>query len=170
MNCTRTASKLGFMVLAGLSLSGCLAYARPDANFRETLRVSPPRGGAPVAIAGRIEASKISISTLERRVVITANGTEVGRATLPDARMPNAAETPVQINGDYQGTAIAARCENHEFREPPGERRGILHRLTFAEINCQVTYAGRPAGTLSMQHAPHGTIVGPSTVAAATTR
>lgn len=170
MNCARAASKLGIMVLAGLSLSGCLGYSRPDTSFRETLRVSPPRGGAPVAIAGRVESSKISISTLERRVVITANGTEVGRATLPDARLANAAETPVQINGDYQGAAIAARCENHEFREPPGERRGILHRLTFAAVNCQVTYAGRPAGNLSMQHSPHGTIVDPTTVAAATPR
>ncbi|MDB5384309.1 MAG: hypothetical protein JWO26_3941, partial [Rhodospirillales bacterium] len=88
-----------------------------------------------------------------------ANGTEFGRGTLPDARETNAAETPIAINGAYQGTAIAASCENHQVNEQAGERRGIFHRLTFADINCQVNYGGRPAGTLTMAHSPHGSIV-----------
>ena len=170
MNYARTASQLGIIVLAGLSLSGCLGYARPDAEFRQTYRGSPARGEAPVTVTGRVEASKISISTLERRVVILANGTEVGRATLPDARLASAATTPVTINGEYQGAAIVARCENHEVPEPAGQRRGILHRLTFADINCQVTYAGRSLGNLAMRHSPHGTPVEATTVATATPR
>lgn len=161
------ATKLAFVAFAGLSLSGCLGNTRPDAAFPDSVRVNPPRGGAPVVIAGRVESSKISIATLERRVVLTANGSEIGRATFPDARIASAATTPVAINAVFQGVPIAASCENHEFREPSGERRGIFHRLTFAEINCQVNYAGRPAGTMTMMHSPHGTIVQPAAVTAA---
>lgn len=166
MKLSAVATKLSLIVFAGLSLSGCLSNSRPDVAFPNTLNVSPPRGGAPVAIAGRVEASRASISTLERRVVLTANGTEVGRATMPDARLSNAAELPVAITGEFQSVPVSARCENHEFREPTGERRGIFHRLTFAEINCQVTYAGRPAGTLTVLHAPRGAVVDPATVTA----
>jgi hypothetical protein len=167
MQFRNVATKLAFIAFAGMSLSGCLGYSRPDAAFQQPISANSPRGGAPVAIGGRVEASKTAIGTLERRVVVTANGSDVGRGVLPDARLSNAAEMPIAINGDYQGVPIAARCENHEFNEPAGERRGILHRLTFAEINCQVSYAGRPAGNLSMLHSPHGTIVQPQSVAAA---
>ncbi len=169
MSLVASGTKFLVIGLAAMSVSGCLGFSRPDATF-STVRVTSPRGGAPVEIAGRVEASKISISTLERRVVITANGTEVGRATLPDARLASAAATPVDINGTYQGVAIAARCENHEFVEPPGERRGIVHRLTFAEINCQVRYGSNAPVAMRMMHSPHGTPVAATTVASATPR
>jgi hypothetical protein len=118
-----------------------------------------------VVIGGRVEAVKTSVWTLQRSVVLTANGTEFGRGTLPDARRSTAAESPITINGAYQGTAIAANCENHQASEPNGERRGIFHRLTFADINCQVNYSGRPAGTLAMTHSPHGSVVAAAPVA-----
>ncbi|MBR0654902.1 hypothetical protein [Plastoroseomonas arctica] len=167
MNRGALAKKLSFVALAGLSLSGCLGFSRPDATFPQALQAPSPRGGAAVTISGRVEAAKIALGTLERRVVISANGADVGRGTLPDARSPEAAATPIAINGDYQGTPIAARCENHEFSEPPGERRGIIHRLTFAEINCQVNYGGRPLGTLTMQHNPAGSVVNAPVVVSA---
>ncbi len=167
MNFAAVTTKLAFIGVAGLSLAGCLSNSRPDTAFPNTINVSPPRGGAPVAITGRVEAERVGVSTLERRVVLTANGTEIGRATLPDARLADAANRPAAINGEIQGVAFSANCGNRETREPDGERRGILHRLTFAEITCQVTYAGRQAGTLTMLHAPRGSVIEPAAVSAA---
>lgn len=161
------ATRLAFVTLAGLTLSACLGNSRPDAAFPNSLSVRPPRGGAPVVLAGRVEASRSSIATLERRVVLTADGADLGRATLPDARIGGVADLPVAINTEYQNVPVSALCRNQEVTEPAGERHGILHRLTFAQINCDVNYAGRPAGTLSMLHAPAGNVVQPAAVTAA---
>ncbi|MDB5316706.1 MAG: hypothetical protein JWO24_2550, partial [Rhodospirillales bacterium] len=49
-----------------------------------------PAGVHPWVIGGRVEAVKTSVWTLQRSVVLTANGTEFGRGTLPDARRSTA--------------------------------------------------------------------------------